>query len=815
MLFGVRLANEVYPPWRDDYVQYERLKKLLKENVIPSGSESWSDEDETAFVAALDGELEKVYSFQAKTYEALSDRLSTLEKSINTTVESHKFTPEDAKGIESTLEDILEEAQQLDRFSRVNFTGFIKIVKKHDRLHSKYQVKPLLQVRLNALPFHSEDYSPLLYRISVIYTFLSENFGTQGASGSASAARLSVSGSDNSDYTTFKFWVHPDNVMEVKTRILRHLPLLVYGSKADSGNGDSEASQHDPTITSLYFDNPNFELYQSKLQKNDISPSLRLRWSGKLSDKPDITLEKKVIDHSATGEYIPDQRIEIKEKYIQRFLTGDYHMEKNIQKMKDRGTSQGEVEQYEKTVSDLQNFISEHELQPVVRTVYTRSAFQIPGDNRVRAILDSDIYFIREDSFDSDRPIRDPENWHRSDIDVPGLENPLSLLRKGEFVKFPFAVLEFRVLTRAAPHLATPTPGTSSAALSASVGGARTSADIPAIKRHGKWIAELTNSHLVKEVPKFSKFIQGIASLFAEDDRLDFLPFWLHLLEHDIRQDPKQAWEEQRRRIQEANQVAQESNKIRARTALLSSSPSSEPVAPAQPATTVGSSTTAAAGTTPVSEATEVPEEPTSLEDDGEDADIDDDESTEDEAEAPQRRPKRKTRGKILSLPFLSGSGPRLDADSEDEEVYLPPGVVKPDILLRQAGPVKVETKVWLANERTFNKWLHITTMFSALTFTLYSAVGRSSDEYTATLVAYILFGLTIFSALWGYGTYLHRLKHIRARSELHLDNPIGPLVIAIGLLACLILNFVSNYQYKTTPHVKHPSLNSTLSNPY
>lgn len=800
MLFGVRLANEIYPPWRQAYVQYEVLKKLLKENVIPVTEESWTSDDETKFVETLDAELENVYSFQAKTYESLSDRLSTIEKTINNTVQ---FTADDAKEIETTLEDILEEAKQLDRFSRLNFTGFTKIVKKHDRLHTKYQVKPLLQVRLNALPFHSEDYSPLLYRISVIYSFLSENFGSQGASGSASA-KLSVNNSENSDYTTYKFWVHPDNVMEVKTRILRHLPLLVYGSKSHSETEDSEASQHDPTITSLYFDNPRFELYESKLQKNDVSPSLRIRWSGPLTDKPDITIEKKVIDHTSSGEYVPDQRFDIKEKYIQKFITGQYHMEKTIQKMKGRGTSQQDIEQYEKGVSSIQDFIAEHELEPVLRTVYTRSAFQIPGDNRVRAILDSDIVFIREDSFDKDRPIRDPENWHRSDIDVPGVENPFSILRKGEYVKFPFAVLEIRVLTRGT-GLAGATPNTASL-----------SATLPT-KRHGKWISELTKSHLVKEVPKFSKFIQGIASLFAEDDRLDFLPFWLHLLEHDIRQDPKQAWEEQKRKVQEAKEASAESDKIRLRTT--HASPRLEPVGSPQ-AVAVTPAPAAASSSTPASQETEIVEDDATKKDDDEedfeDSDLDDDESTEDEAEASSRARKSRGRKLLERISFWPTSGPRLDGDSEDEEIVLPPGVVKPKILLRQSGPVNVEAKVWLANERTFNRWLHVSTMFSALTFTLYNSVSRSKDEATATLVAYILFGITIFSCLWGYGSYLYRSKHIRNRSEMHLDNPIGPLVIAIGLLACLIINFVSNYNNKVLhpkhPHIAPPSLNVTSS---
>ncbi|VVT51468.1 uncharacterized protein SAPINGB_P003106 [Magnusiomyces paraingens] len=819
MLFGVRLANEIYPPWRDAYVQYEVLKKLLKENVIPVSEESWTPDDETNFVEALDKELEKVYSFQTKTYESLSDRLATIEKSINNSVESHQFTEDDGKALESDLEEILEEAKQLDRFSRLNFTGFTKIVKKHDRLHSKYQVKPLLQVRLNALPFHSEDYSPLLYRISVIYAFLAENLtGADATAASASAKLSSVTNSENSDYTTYKFWVHPDNVMEVKTRILRHLPLLVYGSKSHGETDDAEAHpQHDPTITSLYFDNPNFDLYEAKLQKNDVSPSLRIRWSGKLTDKPDITIEKKVIDHtSSSGDYIPDERIEIKEKYIQQFITGKYHMEKTVQKLKARGSSQHEVDEYQKTVTDLQDFIAEHDLQPVVRTVYTRSAFQIPGDNRVRAILDSDIVFIREDSFDKDRPVRDPENWHRSDIDVPGVENPFSILRKGEYVKFPFAVLEIRVLNKGDPTTSTlaTTPGTSVKSISALV----------PTKRHGKWISELTKSHLVKEVPKFSKFIQGIASLFAEDDRLDLLPFWLHLLEHDIRQDPKQAWEEQRRRIQESKQASVESDKLRLLTSR--SSPRVEPVSSpkvsaAGPSSAPVSSGTAASSSTPVSETTEVAptdEDASKKKADeyDDDSDLDDDDSDLEDEEDLQHL-SRKARGKKLlqRLAFWPSSGPRLEGDSEDEEIILPPGVVKPNTLLRQSGPVNVEVKVWLANERTFNRWLHVSVLFSALTFTLYSSVNKARDQTTATLIAYILFGITVFSCLWGYGTYLYRLKHIRNRSEMHLDNPTGPIVIALGLLACLTLNFVANYNNKVL-HPKNPkmggeSLNSTV----
>lgn len=793
MLFGVRLASQIYPPWKEEYIAYEKLKKLLKESVVPHSTkqDDWSEADETNFVSVLDSELEKVYSFQSRTYSSLSDKISEIEKSIN---QAENFKVEDAKSFEAKLEEILEAARELDTFSRLNFTGFTKIVKKHDRLHPKYQVKPLLRVRLAALPFHSEDYSPLLYRLSVLYAFLGENVGAD----STPAGLSSVVAGENTDYTTYKFWVHPENVMEVKTRILRHLPLLIYGSSSKSDAGEDDEDVGEPTITSLYFDNPALELYESKLKKSEVSPSLRLRWVGKLSDKPEITLEKKVVDHTATGEYIPDEKLVIKEKYIQPFLEGKYSMEKTIKKMKERGSTEATIEAYKKTVDDIQTFIKEHEISPVMRTMYNRSAFQIPGDNRVRAILDSNIVFIREDDFDEARPVRDPESWHRSDIDAPGIKKPLSLLRKGEFSKFPFAVLEFRVLTRNSSDKKGKTPSSTDP-----------SASMPVIKRHGKWIQELTNSHLVKEVPKFSKFVQGIASLFAEDDRLDALPFWVNDLEYDIRQDPKQAWEEQKRRLKEAASVAKDSNKIRLRTSSSSRLPQSPLFSGLEDNAIRPQISLSADGSSPALVEETIEEEP------NDDADIDDDDSTDDgetdvTSEALRKQKSKSLKSRIRNLSFLPNQGPRLNMDSEDEEIVLPAGVVKPSSLIRNSGPVKVETKVWLANERTFNKWLHITTLLSALTFTLYSSVGRSSSQQTAEYVAYILFALTIFSGLWGYGTYMQRLKYIKARSERHLDSPVGPIIISLGLLAALIVNFISNY--KVHHGINHPGVQPNVT---
>ena len=55
----------------------------------------------------------------------------------------------------------------------------------------------------------------------------------------------------------------------------------------------------------------------------------------------------------------------------------------------------------------------------VVRSFYNRTAFQLPGDARVRISLDTELTLIREDNWD-DRS-RAGDNWRRTDfgIDFP------------------------------------------------------------------------------------------------------------------------------------------------------------------------------------------------------------------------------------------------------------------------------------------------------------------------------------------------------------------------------------------------------------
>ncbi len=51
-----------------------------------------------------------------------------------------------------------------------------------------------------------------------------------------------------------------------------------------------------------------------------------------------------------------------------------------------------------------------------MRTFYNRTAFQLPGDARVRISLDTELTMVREDNWDG--RVRAKDNWRRTDIGI-------------------------------------------------------------------------------------------------------------------------------------------------------------------------------------------------------------------------------------------------------------------------------------------------------------------------------------------------------------------------------------------------------------
>ncbi|GBL52327.1 vacuolar transporter chaperone [Candidozyma auris] len=490
MKFGEHLRKALIKNYSFYYIDYDDLKHQLKKHLKENDYE-WTDEFEEQFVSALEAELDKVYSFTKVKNTEVNRRIEQAEKYVHEVVDAlqsqnpktKKPSEQDFEDLEEDLSDIIADVHDLAKFTRLNYTGFQKILKKHDKTTS-YSLKPIFQVRLNAKPFFKDNYDKLIVKLSKLYDLVRTRGNPVKGDASAGGSQ------QNFVRQTTKYWVHPDNITELKLIILKHLPVLVF-------NAEKEFEPEDSAITSIYFDNKDMDLYYGRLRKDEGAEAIRLRWYGGMKSDQ-IFVERKTHREDWTGEKSVKARFALKEKNVNAFLRGEYTATQAFEKMRNEGKkSQKEIDNLEQLAKEVQYSILKHKYRPVMRSFYNRTAFQLPGDARVRISLDTELCMVREDNFDGYD--RTHGNWRRMDI---GVDWPFSQLPERDICRFPYAVLEVKLQTQLGQE--------------------------PPI-----WVRDLVASHLVEAVPKYSKFIHGGATLLT--DRVNLLPFWWPQMDVDIR----------------------------------------------------------------------------------------------------------------------------------------------------------------------------------------------------------------------------------------------------------------------------------------
>lgn len=273
--------------------------------------------------------------------------------------------------------------------------------------------------------------------------------------------------------------------------LLQHLPVLVF-------NASKEFEVKDSAITSIYYDNPEtWELYEGRLKKTEGAEAIRLRWYGPMETEQ-IFVERKTHREDWTGEKSVKARFGIKEKNVNAYMRGKLLPAALFEKARKDGKKPAKaIDEDERLAQEVQYSVLTKGYEPVCRSFYNRTAFQLPADARVRISLDTELTMIREDNMDG--KTRSGNNWRRMDI---GIDFPFSQLPPSDIERFPYAVLEVKLQTQAG-------------------------------QEPPEWVRELIASHLVEAVPKFSKFIHGTATMFPT--RINLLPFWMPQMDVDIR----------------------------------------------------------------------------------------------------------------------------------------------------------------------------------------------------------------------------------------------------------------------------------------
>ncbi|CAE6515843.1 unnamed protein product, partial [Rhizoctonia solani] len=114
-------------------------------------------------------------------------------------------------------------------------------------------------------------------------------------------------------------------------------------------------------------------------------------------------------------------------------------------------------------------------------------------------------------------------------------------------------------------------------------------------------------------------------------------------------------------------------------------------------------------------------------------------------------------------------------------------GRVRVRVPKKIATPIKVETKVWLANERTWVSYLNMGVLLSTLSLALFNA----SNDAISLLFAYIYAAISVAVMIYGYVIYQRRITRIRKRDPGHFDQIVGPVLICAALFFAVLSNFI------------------------
>ena len=242
---------------------------------------------EETFLRAIDNDMVKVEQFTLSQVSYLRNRLDEVEQVLKTKGLSA------AEWLALQADEIANDFLRLEKYVNINFMGFHKILKKHDKHLPDLACKCFYVNRLSAQAWVRGDYSDIVVRLSAIYSALRNDHACQEKQDASQSFLRNTS----------KYWVKTEDVSRVKYMILKHLPVFL--QKTNTGESDSQFTN------SVYLDNAHLELYHGRLDKRQGAINLRLRWYGP-GDPTIVFVERKTHNDKWTG------LVSIKERFVVR-----------------------------------------------------------------------------------------------------------------------------------------------------------------------------------------------------------------------------------------------------------------------------------------------------------------------------------------------------------------------------------------------------------------------------------------------------------------------------------------------------------------
>ena len=275
MKFGDTLYKRSVPQWAAYNVNYNELKRLIKERTssgtavpvtIPTaGISRWHDLENELF-KVLSAEHDNVALFLRSKQGEIERRLSHLEKQVSSAKRAVDSGALDRPILQARkyqklvkdAESIGDEVEKLSRFASVQKTAFRKILKKYRKWTGSTALQQRLEVEVFSSGALQVDYAHYLQRQSAQSYIITTELAGPMLSGSRfqspnrdkpsrdgknnqSNAKLIAQSCDEGPLRfdialstvpygeaggSAYFWIHPDNLEEAETLVLRHMRLL-------------------------------------------------------------------------------------------------------------------------------------------------------------------------------------------------------------------------------------------------------------------------------------------------------------------------------------------------------------------------------------------------------------------------------------------------------------------------------------------------------------------------------------------------------------------------------------------------------------
>ncbi|CEH13763.1 Component of vacuolar transporter chaperone (Vtc) involved in vacuole fusion [Ceraceosorus bombacis] len=127
---------------------------------------------------------------------------------------------------------------------------------------------------------------------------------------------------------------------------------------------------------------------------------------------------------------------------------------------------------------------------------------------------------------------------------------------------------------------------------------------------------------------------------------------------------------------------------------------------------------------------------------------------------------------------------------------------------------VRVEAKVWFANERTWISWLRVSVLLGSFSLALFNSAGyfahrlpdtpggtpgpevpEGPNASTIRNFGIVYAAIAVATLLWGLWSYQRRVTLIKRRYAGDFDDLVGPPLICIALFIAVLVNFIVRVQ--------------------